>query len=304
MGWIDITTPVGFVTSYIGFGNQTTPSFALVSGTETERASRLQVYSQVAEGSGFFTGLTVVNPGETDAEVEFFTLLPDGTTVGKATFTVPANGRIGRLYRELLTAALEQVGGWAYLRSSVDVVSAALFGGINGFALANVPAENIATDFIPPAQIAAAITGRVTQDGVGVADVTVSLAGPVTQTRTTDADGRYIFGQLPPGSYTVTASRIGAQLVPAERTVELATENVDGQDFQAGGGGALRGAGFELCVALVGILGEPVVEHHRVGVGVQPGLGSPVQRRVPADHVCQLGRAAGGDPVHTAQPDW
>jgi hypothetical protein len=235
VGWIDIVTPVGFVTSYIGFGNQNTPSFALVSGTETTQASKLQVYSQVAEGGGFFTGLTVVNPSETDAAVEFFTLLPDGTTVGRATFTVPANGRIGRLYRELLPAALEQVGGWAYLRSSVDVVSAALFGGINGFALANVPAETITSDFIPPAQVAAPITGRVTQDGIGVADVTVSLSGPVNQTRTTDADGRFIFSQLPPGSYTVVASRLGAQLVPAERTVELATENVESQDFQAGG---------------------------------------------------------------------
>jgi hypothetical protein len=62
---------------------------------ETPSASKLQVYSQVAEGGGFFTGLTVVNPSETAASIDFFTLLPDGTTVGEATLTVPVNGRIG-----------------------------------------------------------------------------------------------------------------------------------------------------------------------------------------------------------------
>ena len=235
LGWIDIRSPVGFVTAYIGYGNEATPSFGLVAGVEEGAASKLQVYSQVAEGSGFFTGLTVVNPSETEADIEFYTLLPDGTTVGRAEFTVPARGRIGRLYRELLPAALGQVGGWAYLRSSVDVASAVLFGGVNGFALANVPAATIETDFIPPAQVAAAITGTVTQDGVGVEDVTLELTGPVNATKKTDREGRYGFEQLPPGTYTLVASRLGAQLVPGERTIELGLENVDDQDFQAGG---------------------------------------------------------------------
>ena len=234
-GWIDIQTPLGFVTSYIGFGNQGTPSFALVSGVDTTAASKLQVYSQVAEGGGFFTGLTVVNPSETAADIEFFTLLPDGTTVGEATLTIPANGRIGRLYRELLPASLGQVGGWAYLRSTVAVVGASLFGGTNGFALASVPAEAIEVDFIPPAQLAAAITGSVRQDGVGVEDVTVALSGPVNATTKTDREGRFIFVQLPPGSYTLTASRLGAQLVPAQRTVQLDLANLPDQDFDAGG---------------------------------------------------------------------
>ena len=234
-GWVDIATPVGFLTSYIGFGNEATASFALVGGVDDTAASKLQVFSQVAEGGGFFTGLTVVNPSGSEATFEFFTLLPDGTTVGKAMLTVPANGRVGRLYRELLPASLGQVGGWAYLRSSVEVVGAALFGGTNGFALANVPAEAIATDFIPPAQVAAAITGTVRQDGVGVDDVTVSLTGPVNATGKTDAEGRYVFGQLPAGSYTVSATRLGAQVVPAERAVELALENATDQDFTAGG---------------------------------------------------------------------
>ena len=234
-GWIDIQTPLGFVTSYIGFGNQGTPSFALVSGVETPSASKLQVYSQVAEGGGFFTGLTVVNPSETAASIDFFTLLPDGTTVGEATLTVPANGRIGRLYRELVPASLNQVGGWAYLRSTVPVVGTSLFGGTNGFALANVPADAIEADFIPPVQVAAAITGTVRQDGVGVEDVTVTLVGPVNSTIKTDREGRFIFVQLPPGSYGLTASRVGAQLVPAQRTVQVDLANVSGQDFDAGG---------------------------------------------------------------------
>ena len=234
-GWIDIATPVGFLTSYIGFGNEATASFALVGGVDDTAASKLQVYSQVAEGGLLFTGLTVANPSMSEATIEFFTLRPDGTTVGKSTLTVPANGRVGRLYRELLPAALGQVGGWAYLRSSVEVVGAVLFGGTNGFALANVPAEAISTDFIPPAQVAAAITGTVRQDGVGVDDVTVSLTGPVATTTTTDAEGRYIFGQLPAGTYTLSATRLGAQVVPAERTVELGLENVTDEDFTAGG---------------------------------------------------------------------
>ena len=234
-GWIDIATPVGFLTSYIGFGNEATASFALVAGVEDTAASKLQVYSQVAEGGLLFTGLTVVNPSQSEATFEFFTLRSDGTTVGKSTLTVPPNGRVGRLYRELLPAALGQVGGWAYLRSSVEVVGAVLFGGTNGFALANVPAEAIGTDFIPPAQVAAAITGTVRQDGIGVDDVTVSLTGPVATTTTTDAEARYIFGQLPAGTYTLSASRAGAQVVPAERTVDLGLENLTDEDFTAGG---------------------------------------------------------------------
>ena len=234
-GWIDVTLPAGFVASYIGYGNEATSSFALVSGVEESAASKLQVYSQVAEGGGFFTGLTVVNPSPDPAEIEFFTLLPDGSTVGRTSLTVPANGRVGRLYRELLPASLKQVGGWAYLRSDIEVVGAALFGGTNGFALASVPAESIAADFIPPAQVAAAITGAVRQDGVGVRDVTVSLTGPVTATTKTDGEGRFVFALLPPGAYQLTASRLGAQVAPADRTVELSVENVTDQDFTAGG---------------------------------------------------------------------
>ncbi len=48
--------------------------------------------------------------------------------------------------------------------------------------------------------------------------MTVSLAGPVAATATTDADGNYLFDGLPDGSYTVSLP--GGD--PASRAVTVA----------------------------------------------------------------------------------
>jgi hypothetical protein len=167
--------------------------------------------------------------------LEFYTLLPDGTRVGVESRTLAPRERLGRLYRELLPASLGQVGGWALVRSSADIVGAVLFGGTNGLALANVPAETAITQFVPPDQVAAAITGTIRQDGFGVGGVTVELTGPVTTTRESDPNGQYVFGQLPPGDYTIRARKAGGVFAPEERTVTLERINVNGQDFAAGG---------------------------------------------------------------------
>ena len=145
-GWIEVEAPEGYVASYIGYGNTVTPSFALVAGAPEEDASGLQVYSQVAEGAGFLTGVALVNPGDETATVEFYTVGPDGTTVGKTELTLERGARLGRLYRGLLAASLQQVGGWALVRSSAPLVGVALFGGTNGFALASVPGQAIEAD--------------------------------------------------------------------------------------------------------------------------------------------------------------
>ena len=62
-GWIKVTGSVGFLSSYVATGNQTTPSFALVTGIDAGAASRYEVLSQVTEGAGLFTSLSLVNPG-------------------------------------------------------------------------------------------------------------------------------------------------------------------------------------------------------------------------------------------------
>src|SRR6185503_6183784 len=134
-GWIQISAPQGFIAAYIGYGNSLTPSFALVEATRTEDASRYAVFSHVAEGSGFYTGITLVNPGTQAADIEFYTLRPDGSTIGRATLTLGPNQKTAELFRELLPASLSQVGGWGFLRSSTPIVGAVLFGSSNGSAL-------------------------------------------------------------------------------------------------------------------------------------------------------------------------
>jgi YVTN family beta-propeller protein len=235
-GWIKVTSTLGFVSSYIGYGFETASSLGMVEGTPAGNAARFAVFSHVAEGLGYFTGLAVVNPGNESAEVEFFTLRADGSTVGKSTFTVGPNQHTARLFRELVPGSLQQSEGWGYLRSSKPVIGIVLFGTTNGAALGNVPQQLPAGDFVPPAQTTAAITGNVKAGLLGAANVAIQLTGPVNQQTTTDADGRYAFKLLPAGSYKVTASAGTSLVTPGERLVTLATQNIDGVDFQTTGG--------------------------------------------------------------------
>ncbi len=110
-----------------------------------------------------------------------------------------------------------------------------LFGTTNGDALANVPQQLPAGDFIPPAQTTSSITGSVLAGGQAIAGIQVALTGPVNTTAGTDGSGNYIFPQLPNGSYTVTAVYPGAQFVPAQQTVTINGQNTASVNFQAGG---------------------------------------------------------------------
>jgi YVTN family beta-propeller protein len=234
-GWLQVQSTLGYVGSYIGYGNTGTPSFAAVAGTDALSASQYQVFSQVAQGVGFFTGLTLVNPGAQPANLQFYTIRPDGTTVGGSSFTVQPNQRLGGLFSDLLPSSLTQVGGWAFLRSSQPVIGAVLFGTTNGDALANVPQQVPAGDFTPSSQTTAAIDGTVQAAGQAIGGVQLTLSGPVTATTSSDGFGHYVFPQLPAGTYVVTAAQPGAQFVPPQQTVTVARQNVDGVNFQAGG---------------------------------------------------------------------
>jgi hypothetical protein len=70
------------------------------------------------------------------------------------------------------------------------------------------------------------ISGRVTGLGGNVAGATVTLAGAKPGVTTTDAEGRYSFGDLPEGSYTLTPRKDG-QFVAYQSNVNLSGDQTD-----------------------------------------------------------------------------
>ncbi len=62
------------------------------------------------------------------------------------------------------------------------------------------------------------ISGQVTENGVGLAGVTVTLSGSQLGIRTTDSNGNYSFELAAGGNYTVTPSIFGFTFGPPSQT--------------------------------------------------------------------------------------
>jgi len=91
-------------------------------------ASTECIYSQVAEASGYYTGLAVLNPNEQEGTFVLDVYAKDGTLVGTYRKTLPARARISSLLSQMVPAAAGQTGGYLRIRSSIPIVSFALFG--------------------------------------------------------------------------------------------------------------------------------------------------------------------------------
>jgi hypothetical protein len=78
------------------------------------------------------------------------------------------------------------------------------------------------------------ISGRVVNNnGIGFSGVNVTLSGTESLSTTSDASGNYSFITFQPGLYTITPSMSapGYTFTPSERTVEITTGDIAGQDF-------------------------------------------------------------------------
>ncbi|HEY5909399.1 MAG TPA: immunoglobulin domain-containing protein [Verrucomicrobiae bacterium] len=96
------------------------------------------------------------------------------------------------------------------------------------------------------------LAGRITQNNVGLGNVTVQAG---TQSTNTDATGYYLLNNLRPGTYTVTPTQACYLFIPSSRTVSLAT-NITGMDFSgiANNIFALRGTVTEGAYPVAGVV--------------------------------------------------
>lgn len=97
---------------------------------------------------------------------------------------------------------------------SVDVVAS------------NVTGQNFQAEDCP----CYTISGQV-KDSSGNPISGVKISDGANHTTTTDSDGNYILGSLTLGNYTLSASKDGWNFTPSSLTVNIATDNITGQDF-------------------------------------------------------------------------
>ena len=95
------------------------------------------LFNQVANVSGFFTGLAFFYPGPTeggspqgpqlDAEITIQVFLPSGEMVGESVLTLGGGERISQLVEELV-GEIELAGGYVRILSTQDIIGQMLFG--------------------------------------------------------------------------------------------------------------------------------------------------------------------------------
>jgi peptidyl-prolyl cis-trans isomerase A (cyclophilin A) len=86
------------------------------------------IFSQLANGSGFFTGVALYNPGTVAAEFTLEVVSSEGVSVGQITELLGAGQRVSRLVDQFVTNSVGQVGGFVTVVSDQPLVGQMLFG--------------------------------------------------------------------------------------------------------------------------------------------------------------------------------
>ena len=97
------------------------------------------IFSQVAEGSGFYTGLAFMAPE--GATVQVAACTQDGKLVGSGSLILAPTARSVSLLQALIPATRGQVGGYLRVTSTKPVIGFELFGATNGRFLSAVPPQ-------------------------------------------------------------------------------------------------------------------------------------------------------------------
>ncbi|MBI4483328.1 MAG: hypothetical protein HY652_10615 [Acidobacteria bacterium] len=153
VGWIQVESSVAGVVGNVTFGDP--QGTFLASVPLSGESIRDLVFSQVADGLGFFTGVTILNPSATQAaNVILEVFKNDGTRQGAANIRLGPRTRRARLLREFFTddgKNLEpQVGGFIRLRSDNGILAFELFGNDLLRFLSAVPPQVIELDSATP----------------------------------------------------------------------------------------------------------------------------------------------------------
>jgi hypothetical protein len=157
-GWVRVTAPSGA----IGFAaNVDIQQAGVTASGGLSRPQASFIFGHIADLAPWWTGVTLVNPGQSSATVEIFAIGQDGKLIGGADdnagarFVIPPGGKISRLLSEMIpqTQSRPSDGGFVFVRSNVPLYGLSLFFTRDLRILSIIPGLDLAPDvtFVPPA---------------------------------------------------------------------------------------------------------------------------------------------------------
>jgi hypothetical protein len=138
VGSLRVETNGSDVIGDVVFGDPLALQFAAALPLQAQAFSRA-VFSQVANGQGYYTGLAFYNPGNTAADITLEVFREDGQSAGAITLSLGAGKRVSNLLAELVPASNQQMRGYVLVRSTLPLIGQELFGDTSLTFLSAVP---------------------------------------------------------------------------------------------------------------------------------------------------------------------
>ncbi len=205
VGWLRVDSNITGVVGDVTFGDASSTPQRFLSSVQLQSSPISDfVFSHVADGLGFTTGLTFVNVSSDPADVHMDVFDVNGTQTGSTDFVLQPYEHGPRVLAQLISGFKPQIGGFVHVTSDVDIFAFELF-------LYAPSGQVLSLSAVPPQRGNGTMSGVMTPafvDGAGLASALTLMKPEATQ--------KY------PAS-TAKGIRLDDQLefVPGEMIVEL-----------------------------------------------------------------------------------
>ncbi|UCF36538.1 MAG: S8 family peptidase [Acidobacteriota bacterium] len=126
VGWLRVDSSITGILGTISFGGL---SGTYLSSVELQKSPVTDVvFSHVADGFGYFTGLTFVNISNDTANVQIEVYGITGTKTGSASFTLEPFEHRPQVLSQIIPDLDPQVGGFVLVKSDIGIFTFELFG--------------------------------------------------------------------------------------------------------------------------------------------------------------------------------
>ena len=138
-GWVSVTSTLP-LTGFVAYADLVAAGVAVVPPQQDPQPKLL--FAHIADLAPLATGLALLNPTTTPANIDVFAFTPSGTLIGTTGFQLAAASNISKLLRELIpqTQTRTSDGGFVFVRSTTPIFGIELFFSRDSRYFGNVPA--------------------------------------------------------------------------------------------------------------------------------------------------------------------